>query len=87
MLVSWMEPCPDFAKQQFDIIELYAGKARVSRIGRSAGYKCIASDVIYDNSVERKKSALNLCGNAGFAKLASTHHACIHALTQGIGIG
>ena len=44
----------------------------MTRIGRSAGYKCLASDVIYD-STSRQKSALNLCGNEGFALLNSSH--------------
>ena len=55
--------------QSYDLVELYAGRARITRLGRTAGFTCIAADVIYDESATRQKSSLNLCGNAGFALL------------------
>ena len=64
-----MRPEPAFARQSYDLIELYAGKARVSRLGRSVGYQCIAADVIYDTAGTRAASALNLNGNSGFTLL------------------
>ena len=67
-MTTWMWPEPHFAIHEvYDVIELYAGRARASRIARSVGYKTIAADVIYDDTVPRSKSALNLCGSAGFA--------------------
>ena len=67
LMVSWMDPVPDWANKEFDCIELYAGRARISRIARAAGYDCIAADQIYDD--HPKKSSLVLNGNSGFAPL------------------
>ena len=67
---TWVYPEPDFATREYDFVELYAGHARVTRIARGVGLRSIAADVIYDDTVERSRSALNLCGNAGFSLLA-----------------
>ena len=51
---------------QFHIIELYAGRARINRLARAAGYNAVAADHIYDDT---EKSSLQLNSNAGFTRL------------------
>ena len=70
MLMAWLVPTPEkpmpFTETDFDIIELYAGRARVTRLARSVGLRSIASDKVYD---EHSKSSLQLNDAAGFGQL------------------
>ena len=65
-MAFYMDPKPGFMQSSYDIIELYAGRARITRMARAAGYSAIAADKDYD---ENEFSALHLCGNAGFVWL------------------
>ena len=69
MMMTWLEPMPaSFTEGPgFDIIEFYAGRGRISRIGRAVGFQAVTADLIYDKPENPQKSALNLCGSAGFA--------------------
>ena len=72
-----MTPPPKFTETPQDLLEFYAGRGRINRMARSAGYACVAHDVVYD-AAPRSRSSLNLCGNAGFTQLAgNVMHACI----------
>ena len=63
-----MDPKPQFVNfSSYDIIELFAGRARITRMAQGAGYSAIAADQAYD---EHEFSSLHLCGNAGFVWLA-----------------
>ena len=49
----------------FDLLELYAGRARLTRIAKACGYSALATDKIYDEDPE-SKSSLQLNNSAGF---------------------
>ena len=49
----------------FDLLELYAGRARLTRIARACGYSALATDKVYDKDPECK-SSLQLNNAAGF---------------------
>ena len=66
MMAYWMNPKPSFCTRPYDVIELYAGRARISRIAKAAGLNAIASDKLYDPS---PKSSLELNSNSGFVLL------------------
>ena len=68
ILAASMDPLPRFARGRggYDVIEYYAGRARISRLARLAGYRSIATDVKYDMH-DSGRSALDLCCSAGFA--------------------
>ena len=66
MMVYWMDPKPSWAYENFDIIELYAGRARISRIAKATGLKAIATDKNYDL---HSTCSLELNNNAGLALL------------------
>ena len=75
MLTYWLHPMPEFTTHEgFDVIEVFAGRARISRLANAAGYRSIATDRIYDQS---DKSALELNESAGFSHLgcSSSHFA------------
>ena len=71
LMMACADPLPENLgdSRGFDIIELYAGRARISRMGRAAGLRCITADMIYDSLWSVHKSSLNLNGSAGFAPL------------------
>ena len=52
-----------------DIIELFAGQARICRLAESAGYFTLAHDILYDKSGGFGKSCMDLNESAGFAPL------------------
>ena len=52
-----------------DIIELFAGQARICRLAERAGYFTLAHDILYDKSVGFGKSAMDLNESAGFTPL------------------
>ena len=63
-----MDPQPLFTEERFDVLELYAGRARITRIARASGYLALAADKNYDPS---QNSALHLNTSSGFAQLGS----------------
>ncbi|CAE7814559.1 unnamed protein product [Symbiodinium sp. CCMP2592] len=64
LLAYWLDPKPPYCNNEtFDVIELYAGRARITRIARAAGYMAVAADQKYDPD---ENSALNLNSSSGF---------------------
>ena len=56
------------SRNDYDIIELYAGRARIARMAKAAGFQAVATDKNYDTS-GNCRSALQLNENSGFALL------------------
>ena len=67
-----------FMGTNFDILELYAGRARITRLARACGYAAIATDKVYD---PESKCSLQLNGHAGFA-LPTSINACMHVYSM-----
>ena len=44
LLTYWLDPKPPFCQEKFDVIELYAGRARITRMAQAAGYRAVAAD-------------------------------------------
>ena len=61
LATSFLEIWP--TDQQFEVIELYAGAARITRLARAIGLSACAHDVTFDDNAN---SSFNLLGNAGF---------------------
>ena len=53
---------------QYDFVEVFAGRARVSKVFREARKSAAALDLAYDSVVGRK-GGMDLATPAGFAKL------------------
>ena len=51
-----------------DVVELFAGTARVCRVAQAAGHYAIAHDLLFDKSGS-SRSAMDMNGSGGFALL------------------
>ena len=66
LLLGWLEP--GLMEDKFDIVEFYAGKARISRAARQSGLSAAALDVLYHEN----QRVLDMTSSPGFA-----FHDCI----------
>ena len=82
-MASWMSDSyvlPWDLHKPLDIIDFFAGAARIAKIGTIQGYACRAYDYIYDtpppgessHSKMPRRSAFDFCGEAGFWFLRSS---------------
>lgn len=51
---------------EYEIMELYAGAARITKLAKAIGISACAHDVTYDTN---ERSCFDLLGNAGFVLL------------------
>ena len=75
----------DFLDRHYDIIELFAGTARIARLGQAHGYLTLAHDRDYDRSGS-EHGAMDLNGNAGFAQLGSQYNVYTGSPTIALGL-
>ena len=72
LATSWLNlEGPD---KEIEILELFAGQARLTRLSKSLGFGTAAHDIDYDPlpKVDKsKKSAMDINGSAGFVLLDS----------------
>ena len=70
MMMSWSCP-PRFADRSYDLIELFAGQARITRLARARGWYAMNHDWDYDHFATENgtNNCMDLCGNAGFLHL------------------
>ena len=77
MMVSWLVNLPWKREKAFDLVEYFAGVARVSRLAHSCGYNTSAFDMTYDEAPpgqsqhagRAKRSAFDINGEGGFLLL------------------
>lgn len=68
-MASWIRFPPDQdLAHGYQVIELFAGKRRVARLGASIGLKTTAHDIAYDEafSTKKGKSSMDINEPAGF---------------------
>lgn len=68
LLVSWMED-PKDVKQDFQVLEYFAGCARIATVAHHCGYESAAHEIDYGASKSKRSgrpSAMDLNSNAGF---------------------
>ena len=66
-MISWLKQPPPFASRAADLVEMFAGKARISRLAKSRGYHVLCHDWNYDVSAgPETHNCMDMCGNAGF---------------------
>ena len=67
LIMCWYMKSTQFADlKEYQIVEFYAGQARISRLGKAIGLCCCAHDVTYDKGKSVEESAMNINGSAGF---------------------
>lgn len=73
LLASWWGPEPAFMHQQLDLLDMFAGKARIGRAGELLGYQSRALDIDYDKGHFSRRGAksMDLLGPAGFTLLVT----------------
>ena len=87
MLLHLSEP-PPWTRQKYDIVELFAGKGRIARLGQSRGYNILCHDMLYDKvftadssseteTKQRKRSCMDMNGSAGFLPFVHEHSMCM----------
>ena len=66
-------PQPPFMHQELDLLDLFAGKARIGRAGELLGYQSRCMDILYDAGEfsRRGSKSMDLLGNAGLALLST----------------
>jgi hypothetical protein len=77
LMASWVLNLPWKREKPFDLIELYAGVARVSRLAEACGFHASAHDLTYDaapggqsqHTGKSRRSAFDINGEAGFLLL------------------
>ena len=59
-------------KDHLQVIDLFAGRARLARLARALGYAAVALDKDFDVIADNIKTAnaMDLCTSAGFVSLA-----------------
>ena len=57
------------AGQDYQVIECFAGQARIARLASSIGLRSCAHDVLYDDDPTANKKAMDVNGNAGYVPM------------------
>jgi len=59
-------------KNDYTVVEFYAGAARLAKLATALGESCAAMDILYDleGLNKRKHNAMDMNTNAGFVSLA-----------------
>ena len=79
-MASWMVGLPWVSERPYDVLDFYAGVARVSRLATACGFNACAYDIKYDtpepgesyHSGRAKRSCFDINGEGGFLLLCST---------------
>ena len=74
VMMTFVEP-PSFAGRAADLVELFAGVGRISRLARCRGWFTMTHDFSYDEFAAEHDlhNCMDLCGNAGFLPLVLTY--------------
>ena len=66
------------------VVEFFAGKARICRLARSIGLRAVGHDVNLDSATGPKRSAMNINGSSGFMSLPKLKVWLLAALPKSI---
>ena len=72
LLITWMTKQPGFADKQIDVVEIFAGTGRISRLAAAAGWYTLVHDINFDRAARYRpgNNAMDLCSSAGYVPLA-----------------
>ena len=56
LLLSWQSFLDLSQSSEYQVIEYYAGVARIARLSKGMGYRCAAYDVAYDTPASKKSA-------------------------------
>ena len=68
--------CTELDHRHYDLLEVFAGVARVAQAGRFVQKRTAAVDITYDASAA-KKGSMDLLTPSGFVRLSKTPRECL----------
>ena len=70
-MLSWMDVEPPFGGRAVDLVELFAGKGRITRLAAARGWHVLCHDMTYDKSAKDsgRNNYMDLTKPAGFLSL------------------
>lgn len=79
-MLSWLEVSPPFGWKAVDLVELFAGKGRITRLAAARGWNVLCHDMKFDASAHEsgRQNCMDLTKSAGFLLLDLD--SCLHAL-------
>ena len=69
IMAAWVQLPPDFAEKSYDLVELFAGAGRLTRLAKARGWNAVCSDLLYDRGAGSGHNCMDMCGSAGFVWL------------------
>ena len=84
MLACWLKRAPPFAGKAWDVIEMFAGTGKISRLAAASGWHALAHDMAYDRSAQApgQHNAMDLNTSAGFMLLGLKDDECLSWFEQ-----
>ena len=74
LMTSWLTALDGGDGRELEILELFAGQARITRLARQLGIPAAAHDWDYDHEAKKSKGSLNnsmdITGPAGLVSLS-----------------
>lgn len=74
LMTSWLTSLEGRDDREIEMLELFAGQARISRLGKACGIPCEAHDWDFDKDAKSSKGSLNnafdITGPAGLVILS-----------------
>ena len=65
-MLAWFKAPPGFLRREYDIIELFAGKARICRVAEAKGFFALAHDFAYHKPSSGRNNCMDINGKAGY---------------------
>ena len=73
LIMMCFMPAPTFDDRIVDLVELFAGVARVSRLANARGWHCLCHDFLFDREAgTHRNNCMDINGAAGFVQLGMT---------------
>ena len=74
LLTSWITEPPPFSRKLYDIVEFFAGAARIARLAESRGWHSLAHDWDFDNGEKPgMHNSMDMCESGGFLSLGDCY--------------
>ena len=67
ILIGFIQQPPEFAHKSWDVLEYFAGVARISRLADARGWHALCHDISYDTEAQPgQHKCTDINGSAGF---------------------
>ena len=82
LLVWWLEwPAGGSGSPEYEFLDFYAGKGRLSQMAHGVGYSAVGFDIDYAAARPGKRAPMDLNSNAGMVWLGlTTYSTCLYQI-------